>query len=146
MKRGIFILISILICYGCSAIPRINLSGVWSPFGASRLTHIRHFSWGDNPVYVQYTAIDLGAQPPIAYTEYGSFHITAVEQGNEYYILSGKWADGTIGEIKIGVIDENTIWFESMSPYEGGVFGRDYYYCRVPKNAKINPIDPEEGP
>jgi hypothetical protein len=136
------------ISISCFAQPdRINLSGVWLLHGKGVLTHKSQFSWGDNPVNIEYTAIDLGADPPMIFTQYGGFFIEKVITDKSFYVLLGKWVDGTPGEIRIGVVDKNTIWFESMSSHSTGPgIGRSELYSRVPVDAPITPIDPTLGP
>lgn len=147
MKRILLIVPVLLILLCCSASPqKIELSGVWSLRGTTVLTHYSQFSWGMNPVGIEYTAIDLGAEPKIAYTEYGGFYIAAIRESASFYLLEGEWADGQKGEIKIGVIDKDTIWFESMTPHGNTDLGKRNFYRRVPRSAKVNPIDPEKGP
>jgi hypothetical protein len=136
--------LNLLIC--CASPVKTELNGVWMLQGKGRLTHISEFSWGKNPVGIEYTAIDLDNQPPMAYTEYGGFIISELKEVGDMYVLEGSWADGPRGEIEIGVIDKNTIWFESMTPHSNADLGRENFYCRVPVDAKVDSIDPQIGP
>lgn len=142
---GLLILLMTLSCSSQSS-QKLNPSGVWMHHGIGPLTSISTFSWGKNPVYNQYTAIDLGAKKPIIFTWDGGFYINTFEQKRNRFVFSGTWADGGDGVITIEMTDNDTLWFVSITPGMRVYLGKNEFFKRVPIDANINPIDPAKGP
>ncbi len=148
MKKLLLVTLVVMVSINCGSqsTQMLNPSGVWLYHGIGPLTHKTKFSWGDNPVYNQYTAIDIKAKKPIIYTWDGGFYIQKMKQVGNRFIFSGTWADGGDGIITIEMIDNDTLWFVSITPGERVYLGKDEYFKRVPIDAPITPIDPGKGP
>ena len=89
MKKLLLVTLVVMVSINCGSqsTQMLNPSGVWLYHGIGPLTHKTKFSWGDNPVYNQYTAIDIKAKKPIIYTLGRRILYTKNETGRESFYI-----------------------------------------------------------